>query len=69
MHRRDLLRASMLAGVALLTEQAFAQSASGRTLPWADQPVPIPPPAKDVIHNLTGWEALDFMDNAERQVL
>ena len=69
MHRRDLLRAGVLTGFALFTEQAFAQSASGKVIPWADQPPPIPPPAQNAIHNLTAWESLEFLDHAERQVL
>ena len=59
MDRRDLLRAGVLSGFALLTERAFAQPASGKTIPWADQPPPIPPPAQNAIHNLTPWESLD----------
>jgi len=59
MHRRDLLRASVLTGFALFTEQVFAQSTSGKAIPWADQPPPIPPPAQGIIHNLTAWESLD----------
>jgi hypothetical protein len=53
MHRRDLLRAGILSGLAMVTERAFAQSASGKIIPWADQPPPIPPPAQNAIHNLT----------------
>src|SRR6185437_1187183 len=59
MHRRDLLRGGILTGFALLTERVFAQSASGKVIPWADQPQPIPPPAQNAIHNLTAWESLD----------
>src|SRR5215831_909131 len=59
MYRRDLLRAGILSGLALVTERAFAQSAAGKTIPWADQPPPIPPPAQNAIHNLTPWESLD----------
>ena len=59
MYRRDLLRAGILSGLALVTEWAFAQSAAGKTIPWADQPPPIPPPAQNAIHNLTPWESLD----------
>src|SRR5690348_12956986 len=59
MHRRDLLRAGALTGFAVLTERVFAQSASSKTIPWSDQPPPIPPPAQNAIHNLTAWESLD----------
>src|SRR5690348_13453201 len=59
MHRRDLIRTGILTGFALLTERAFAQSASGKIIPWSDQPPPIPPPAQNAIHNLTPWESLD----------
>ena len=59
MHRRDLLRAGVLTGFALITEGALAQSASGKVIPWADQPPAIPPPAQNAIHNLTAWESLD----------
>jgi DMSO/TMAO reductase YedYZ molybdopterin-dependent catalytic subunit len=59
MHRRGLLRAGVLTGFALLTEQAFAQSAPDKILPWADQPSPVPPPAQDVVRNITPWESLD----------
>jgi len=59
MHRRDLIRTGILTGFALLTERAFAQSASGKIIPWSDQLPPIPPPAQKAIHNLTAWESLD----------
>jgi DMSO/TMAO reductase YedYZ molybdopterin-dependent catalytic subunit len=59
MDRRDLLRGGLLTGFALLTERAFAQPASGKIIPWADQPPPIPSAAQNAIHNLTPWEALD----------
>jgi DMSO/TMAO reductase YedYZ molybdopterin-dependent catalytic subunit len=59
MYRRDLLRGGALAGFALLTERVFAQTASGKVITWSDQPVPIPPPAQNAIHNLTPWESLD----------
>ena len=59
MHRRDLLLAGAATGFALLTERVFAQSTSGKVIPWADQPPPIPPPAQDVVHNQTAWESLD----------
>jgi DMSO/TMAO reductase YedYZ molybdopterin-dependent catalytic subunit len=59
MDRRDLLRGGVLTGFALLVERAFGQPASGKIIPWADQPPPIPAPAQNAIHNLTPWEALD----------
>ena len=59
MHRRDLLRAGVATGFALFTERSFAQSTSGKVIPWADQPPPIPPPAQDVVHNQTAWESLN----------
>ena len=59
MHRRDLLLAGGATGFALFTEQAFAQSTSGKVVPWADQPPPIPPPAQNAVHNLTAWESLN----------
>ena len=59
MHRRDLLLAGVATGFALFSEQAFAQSTSGKVVPWADQPPPIPPPAQNAVHNLTAWESLD----------
>ena len=60
MDRRDLLRAGVLTGFALFTERVCAQSAaSGKTIPWADKPAPVPPPAQNAIHNLTAWESLN----------
>lgn len=59
MHRRDVLRGGALAGAALLSARAFAQSAAGaKIIPWLDQPAPIPPPATGVIKNLTPWSEL-----------
>ena len=69
MHRRDLLLAGVATGFALFSEQAFAQSTSGKVVPWADQPPPIPPPAQNAVHNLTAWESLELLAHAERQVL
>jgi hypothetical protein len=53
MHRRDVLRAGVFTGFALFSERPFAQSTSGKVIPSADQPSPIPPPAQGAIHNLT----------------
>jgi DMSO/TMAO reductase YedYZ molybdopterin-dependent catalytic subunit len=59
MYRRDLLWAGTLSGFALLTERVFAQSGSGKTIPWADQPTPAPPAAQNAVRNVTPWESLD----------
>ena len=60
MQRRDLLRSGALAGIALLSDRAFAQSgATGEKLiPWSDQPPPVPPPLANVAKGLTRWEDL-----------
>jgi DMSO/TMAO reductase YedYZ molybdopterin-dependent catalytic subunit len=59
MHRRDLLWGGALAGLAVLSEHVFAQSASGKVITWSDQPGPIPPPAQNAVHNITPWESLE----------
>jgi DMSO/TMAO reductase YedYZ molybdopterin-dependent catalytic subunit len=60
MQRRDLLRSGGLAGIAMLSGRAFAQSgaAGDKTMPWSDQPPPVPPPLKNVAKGLTRWEDL-----------
>ena len=60
MQRRDLLRSGALAGIALLSDRAFAQSgaAGGKLIPWSDQPLPVPPPLANVAKGLTRWEDL-----------
>ena len=60
MQRRDLLRSGALAGIALLSDRAFAQSGVGsRLIPWSDQPPPVPPPLENVAKGVTRWEDLD----------
>src|SRR5689334_22473968 len=59
MNRRRLLRAGALTGFAVLTERVFAQSGSGKIIPWSDQPPPVPPSAQNVVRNVTPWESLD----------
>jgi DMSO/TMAO reductase YedYZ molybdopterin-dependent catalytic subunit len=61
MQRREFLASSgAMAGLAMFSGHAFAQSATGgKIIPWADQPPPIPPPAVNVIQGLTRWEDLD----------
>ena len=61
MQRRDLLRSGALAGIALLSERAFAQSgaAGEKLIPWSDQPPPVPPPLANVAKGLTRWEDLE----------
>ena len=61
MQRRDLLQSGALAGIALLSDRAFAQSgaAGEKLIPWSDQPPPVPPPLENVIKGLTRWEDLD----------
>jgi DMSO/TMAO reductase YedYZ molybdopterin-dependent catalytic subunit len=58
--RRDfLVTAGTAAGVALLHNQAFAQTGvSEKVIPWLDQPAAIPPAAA-AIKALTPWEQLD----------
>ena len=60
MQRRDLLRSGALAGIALLSDRAFAQSgtAGEKLIPWSDQPPPVPPPLANVAKGLTRWEDL-----------
>src|SRR5215469_8876079 len=59
MNRRELLYSGAMAGVTLLSERVFAQSAGSKVIPWSDQPVPVPPPLQGVIKGLTPWEDLD----------
>ena len=61
MQRRDLLRSGALAGIALLSDRAFAQSgaAGEKLIPWSDQPPPVPPPLANVAKGLTRWEDLE----------
>ena len=59
MQRRDLLINGAMAGVALLSERAFGQSAGRTTIPWTDQPAAVPPPLESVARGLTPWEDLD----------
>ena len=59
MQRRELLWRGAAAGIAMVSGRAFAQTSGEKLIAWTDQPPPIPPPAHDVIHNLTGWESLD----------
>ena len=61
MQRRDLLRSGALAGIAFLSDRAFAQSgATGdKLIPWSDQPPPVPAPLENVAKGLTRWEDLD----------
>jgi DMSO/TMAO reductase YedYZ molybdopterin-dependent catalytic subunit len=58
MNRRELLLTGAVAGVTLFSEHAFAQSASDKVIPWSDQPVAVPPQARNVIKGLTPWEDL-----------
>ena len=59
MQRRDLLLSGALMGIGLASQSTFGQSASARTIPWSDQPAPVPPQADNVIKGLTRWEDLD----------
>jgi DMSO/TMAO reductase YedYZ molybdopterin-dependent catalytic subunit len=60
MQRRDLLRTGALAGMALLSERAFAQPATrgGELIPWSDQPPPVPPTAT-ALRAMVPWEELN----------
>lgn len=58
MQRRELLLTAT-AGAAFFSERAFGQSPGTRVIPWSDQPVPVPPPAHNVIKGLTPWEEPD----------
>ena len=69
MQRRELLWSGAAAGIAMVSGRAFAQTSGEKLIAWTDQPPPIPPPAHDVIHNLTGWEVTRCLDHAKRQVL
>lgn len=61
--RRDLLTgaaAGAAAGMLALRGGAWTAAAQegDRTIPWADQPPPVPPELAGVVRNLTTWEAL-----------
>jgi DMSO/TMAO reductase YedYZ molybdopterin-dependent catalytic subunit len=58
MLRRDVLLGGAIAGVALMSERAFGQSA-GKIVPWTDQPASVPPPLESVVRGLTRWEDLN----------
>jgi DMSO/TMAO reductase YedYZ molybdopterin-dependent catalytic subunit len=59
--REFLLGAGTAAGIFLIERSGFSAFAQGadQTIPWSDQPPPVPPPAQGVIKNLTPWESLD----------
>jgi DMSO/TMAO reductase YedYZ molybdopterin-dependent catalytic subunit len=58
MQRRDVLLSGAMAGVVLLSERAFGQTA-GKVVPWTDQPAAVPPPLESVVRGLTPWEDLN----------
>ena len=59
--RREVLLGSGAASGALLLGRGFALAAESREqlIPWADQPLPVPPPAQAIVKTLTPWESLD----------
>jgi DMSO/TMAO reductase YedYZ molybdopterin-dependent catalytic subunit len=57
LQRRAVLGGAMTAA-ALLQGRAFAQSGQ-QTIPWSDQPPPVPAPLENVVKGQTPWESLD----------
>jgi DMSO/TMAO reductase YedYZ molybdopterin-dependent catalytic subunit len=59
LQRRAVLGGA-IAGAALLQGRAFAQSGPNlKTIPWSDQPPPVPAPLENVVKGQTHWEDLD----------
>ena len=59
LQRRAVLGGA-IAGAALLQGRAFAQSGPNlQTIPWSDQPPPVPAPLENVVKGQTRWEDLD----------
>ncbi len=59
LQRRAVLGGA-IAGAALLQRRAFAQSGQTlKTIPWSDQPPPVPAPLENVVKGQTPWENLD----------
>jgi DMSO/TMAO reductase YedYZ molybdopterin-dependent catalytic subunit len=59
LQRRAVLGGA-IAGAALLQGRAFAQSGPNlKTIPWSDQPPPVPAPLENVVKGQMRWEDLD----------
>ena len=59
LQRRAVLGGA-IAGATLLQRRAFAQSGQTlKTIPWSDQPPPVPAPLENVVKGQTPWENLD----------
>jgi len=59
MLRRDFLLGAGAASIMVLNSKIGAFADDTKTIPWADQPPPVPEPAQGVIKNLNSWEVLD----------
>jgi hypothetical protein len=60
MQRRELLLSGAAAGIATVTNRAFAQNAasSDKLIEWIDIPPPVPEPLQNVVKGITRWEDL-----------
>src|SRR3984885_4302714 len=60
MQRRELLLSGAVAGIAMASSRAFAQSAASgdKLIAWIDIPPPVPEPLQNVVRGITPWEDL-----------
>ena len=69
LQRRAVLGGA-IAGAALLQGRAFAQSGPNlKTIPWSDQPPPVPAPLENVVKGQTALGGPELVDHTKRQVL
>src|SRR5580700_11699889 len=59
MQRRELLWGGAAAGIAMVSDRAFAQTANEKLIAWTDIPPPVPEPLQNVVKGITRWEDLD----------